>query len=229
MEYYKIILSIHVIFGFGALIGGLFPMFSKKGSRLHVATGWVYFWSMFGVFVTTAIMFYLKQTPGLLFLMLIAILSFYLTLSGVRAVKFKKKGSKASPFDWIVGGFVLFCGIAMIGLSIYHWTQGNGAFFYVLFMVFGLVTIGTAWESLVGFNKMRLGIEQPKHWMYIHVTKMGGAYIATTTAFVVTNIRFLPELFVWIAPGVIGGFILSRVVNKYFSKDRKRIELKKSN
>lgn len=223
MEYYKIILSIHVIFGFGALIGGLFPMFSKKGSRLHSITGWVYFWSMFGVFVTTTIMFFLKQTNGLLFLMLIGVLSFFMTFSGVRAVKLKKKGSTAALIDWLVAGFVLVCGFFMLGLSAYHWINDNGTFFIVLFAVFGSLTIAQARENLLDFNSRRLGTIRPKHWMYYHATKMGGAYIATFTAFVVTNVHFLPPLVVWITPGILGGIVLSRVVSKRFSKDKKSL------
>lgn len=227
MEYYKIILGIHIVCGFGALFGGLFPMFTKKGSKLHVLTGWIYFWAMFGVFITTTAMFCIKQSQGLLFLMLIGILSFHLTLSGVRAVALKKKGAQATLFDWLSSGFVLLCGVAMLGLSIYHWYNENGAFFYVLFAVFGAVTLQSGRENLVEHNKRRKGIENSKHWMYLHVTKMGGAYIATTTAFVVTNFRFLPELFTWLAPGVIGSIVLYRVSNKYFTKDRRSLLKKK--
>jgi len=227
MEYYKIILGIHIVSGFGALFGGLFPMFAKKGSRLHVLTGWIYFWAMFGGFITTTAMFCLKQSPGMLFLMLIGILSFHLTLSGVRAVALKKKGTKATLFDWLSSGFVLLCGVTMVGLSIYHWINESSAFFYILFAVFGVVTFESARENLVEHNKRRKGIENSKHWMYLHVTKMGGAYIATTTAFVVTNFRFMPELFNWLAPAVVGTIVLHRVSNKYFTKDRRSLRKKK--
>ena len=223
MEYYQIVLSIHILCGGTALISGLIPMFSKKGSRLHVISGWIYFWAMFGVFVTTSIMFYLKQTDGLLFLMLIGILSFYLTLSGVRAVKLKKKTDKAPIFDWLVGGFVLVCGMGMIGLSAYHWYQSSSMFFIILFAVFGLITIEQARESLVDYNQRRKGIAPLKHWMYLHATKMGGAYIATTTAFLVANINFLPQLLVWLSPGIIGSILLNRMAKKYFTKDRKSL------
>jgi len=223
MAYYKVVLTIHIIFGFGALFSGLVPMFSKKGSKLHVRTGWVYFWSMFGVFVTTAIMFCLKQNNFLLFLMLIAILSFYMTWCGVRAVKFKKANSQVAMIDWIIAGLVLLSGLSMLGLSGYHWYQNNETLFIALFAIFGLVTIGQARESLINFNNRRLGKTAPKHWMYMHAVKMGGAYIATTTAFVVTNVHFLPSIVVWTLPGVIGGIVLSRVVNRYFSKDRRSL------
>ena len=40
---------------------------------------------------------------------------------------------------------------------------------------------------------------------------MGGSYIATVTAFlVVNNPPYVPGLVVWIAPGVIGGFIIAK-------------------
>lgn len=51
---------------------------------------------------------------------------------------------------------------------------------------------------------------------------MGGSYIATVKAFlVVNNPPFIPGLVVWIAPGVIGGFIIARTRKFYMDKFKK--------
>lgn len=71
MEIHKYILWVHVASGFLALFVGLIPMITKKGSRKHIVSGRIYFYAMFGVFLTSTLMFLLQ--PGrLLFLFLIA-------------------------------------------------------------------------------------------------------------------------------------------------------------
>jgi hypothetical protein len=57
--------------------------------------------------------------------------------------------------------------------------------------------------------------------MLNHISRMGGSYIATVTAFlVVNNHNVLPPLVAWIAR-VIGGMIIGRVRRKYKQKMQK--------
>ena len=63
---------------------------------------------------------------------------------------------------------------------------------------------------------------QIRYWFQNHISRMGGSYIATVTAFlVVNNPPYVPGLVAWIAPGVIGGFIISRVRISYHKKYKK--------
>ena len=57
-----------------------------------------------------------------------------------------------------------------------------------------------------------------KAWLYRHIGKMSGAYIATVTAFLVTNIHFLPSTIVWLAPTVIGTPLIAYTIRKYKMK-----------
>ena len=53
---------------------------------------------------------------------------------------------------------------------------------------------------------------------------MGGAYIATVTAFlVVNNPPYIPGLVVWIAPGAIGGMMIGRTRRYYMEKAKSKL------
>lgn len=213
MEIYKIILIIHVISGFSALIIGLIPMFSKKGSKLHIQTGKVYFWAMFGVFFTSSLMFFFKP-ERLLFLFLVGIFSFYQTFSGRRILKYKDPNTAIATFDKMIAALVSASGIAMILLSaysIFNEQVGRG----IVYIVFGTLLASQGISDFLKFRNMQN--QEPKFWLRQHIKRMGGSYIATFTAFIVVNNNFLPSLIAWLGPGVIGGFIIAMVLKKYKS------------
>ena len=65
---------------------------------------------------------------------------------------------------------------------------------------------------------------QTRYWFQNHISRMGGSYIATVTAFLaVNNPPFIPGLVVWIAPGVIGGFIIAKTRKFYMDKFKKTL------
>ncbi len=60
---------------------------------------------------------------------------------------------------------------------------------------------------------------QISYWFQNHISRMGGSYIATVTAFlVVNNPPYILGLVVWIAPGVIGGTIINFIRRSYHKK-----------
>ncbi|MBC7922645.1 MAG: hypothetical protein H7Z75_16310, partial [Ferruginibacter sp.] len=52
-------------------------------------------------------------------------------------------------------------------------------------------------------------------WLRMHIERMGGAYIATVTAFLVVNVRVEPAFIPWLLPGLLGGFGIRYFVRKY--------------
>ena len=65
---------------------------------------------------------------------------------------------------------------------------------------------------------MKLYLKGPthkQHWLAGHIVSMGAGYIATWTAFVVTNIRFLPPVLVWLAPSIIGTIFIALSIRRY--------------
>jgi len=218
-------LTSHVVLGTIALLIGLVPMFSKKGSPLHNRTGRVYVWCMTYVAASAALLFVIQPfTIFRLFLAGIAVFSFYLSTTGWRAVKQKKIGF--TSFDqWLTYG-TLIVSVAMVGFGIFLITQ-SASFMSILFTFFGVLTMTFAIQDFQQFGKplekMHRGAAP---WFFQHFTRMGGSYVAAFTAFLVNNnYRMLPAgtpewvfLAGWIAPSLIGGMLIGRTVVFYKKK-----------
>ncbi|MBD2754613.1 DUF2306 domain-containing protein [Spirosoma validum] len=214
-------LILHISAGSIALIVGLIPMFSKKGSSLHNRTGLVYVYCMITVAITALLLCALQPLQMLrLFLTGIAVFSFYLCMTGWRATKQKKTGPATS--DRILTYVTLATSIAMISFGVYLISQSTNAFFPILFTFFGALTGMFAWKDYSLISKPT----EKMHWFFQHVTRMGGSYIATFTAALVNNVaRILPAdapdwayTISWIAPAIIGGVIIRQTVRYYKQK-----------
>lgn len=216
----SIMLIIHVISGFLALACGAVAITTKKGKSIHITTGRIYFWSMILVSVTA---FYLSIVNVIPFLFLIAVLSFYLTWSGYKAIHWKNK-SLPKPifwFDTIISHFVVLFGIVMIILSLLTWfdihVNAVISSLRIVLLVFGIGTTIFAAEDLILFY--RNNPSSKFLWMYTHIGRMLGAYIATLTAFLVVNGEFFPTpLIAWLGPTVIGTPLIFYWIKKYRQK-----------
>lgn len=213
-----ILLITHISAGFIALIVGLIPMLLAKGSWLHKRSGIIFVYCMMIVAATAILLCALQPFKMMrLFLTGIAIFSFYLTMTGWRATKQKTTGPIAA--DKTLTFITLAVSLAMIGFGIYLLVQNGLLFLPVLFTFFGVLTMVFAARDI---QFMRQPTEK-MHWLFQHFTRMGGAYIATFTAALVTNIdRILPAnlpewtgTMAWILPTVIGGAIIVRTVKYY--------------
>ncbi|RIV22261.1 DUF2306 domain-containing protein [Fibrisoma montanum] len=217
-----ILLITHIATGFTALLVGLIPMFSHKGGKLHNRAGRIYVYCMITVAITALLLCVLQPFKMMrLFLTGIAVLSFYLSMTGWRATKQKKSGPTA--FDRGLSYVTILVSSAMAGFGVYLLMQnGMGSFFAVVFTFFGILTGVFAVKDAREFDK-----PSPKlHWFFQHFTRMGGSYIATFTAALVTNMaRILPpdapewaSMIGWIAPSIIGGMLIGRTVRYYIAK-----------
>jgi uncharacterized membrane protein len=213
-------LYVHIAAGFIALVTGLVPMFAKKGGKAHVLWGIVYFWAMFVVALTALLRF--QMQISLIFLSGIAIFSFYNTFTGVRLIQ-RKESPKASPLDYFASILAMACAFMMLYFAWFAFQNGD-TFFSVLFPIFGIFVFVLAYEDLRVFVGKKVIDDKGKpvqirYWFQNHISRMGGSYIATVTAFlVVNNPPYIPGLVVWIAPGVIGGTLISFVRRSYHKK-----------
>ena len=204
-----VLLILHVITGFTALITGGIASFTRKGGKGHRTAGKWYFWAMTGVFVTAIAVSILKN---LAFLFMIGFFSYYFVVRGYRVLYLKGLGrsQKAGGLDWFISGMALLFGIGLLIFAVI--LKRNNISFWPVPTVFGIVSASFA------IRDMRQYIKGPKlkqHWLQGHIVSMGAGYIATWTAFVVTNVRFLPPVFVWLAPSVIGSVLISMSIRKY--------------
>ena len=213
-------LYVHIAAGFTALATGLVPMFAKKGGKAHVFWGTVYFWAMFVVALTALLRF--QMQIGLIFLSGIAIFSFYNTFTGVRLIQ-RKQSYIVSSLDYFASILAMACAFMMLYFAWFAFQKGD-TFFSILFPIFGTFVFILAYEDLRVFMGKKVINDEGKpvpirYWFQNHISRMGGSYIATVTAFlVVNNPPYIPGLVVWIAPGIIGGIIIARVRRSYHKK-----------
>lgn len=224
LSFHGINLFIHIASGFTALTVGIVPMVAQKGGKLHRQSGTVFFWAMFGVFVTaTASWIQEPQRPFFQFLLLVGFFSFHMALTGVRTLRLKKTADKPSRLDWVVAGIAMVAGTASILFGSWQLvtalkSASSLPFFSILYLVFGAFFLRNGqmdWRVYSG----RVEIEK-MHWFYHHITRMVGAYIAAFTAFCVVNGDKipLPSLLVWTLPGALGGFFIARTIKYYKRK-----------
>lgn len=210
----------HVICGGTVLLLGLIQMFGKKGSKNHVLLGRIYVGAMWWICFTalTIISFYRFSA----FLMVIAVLTFYASFTGLRVLRRKKIGSE-KWYDWAVAIITLLFGIGLVGyaINLYMNYPGN-EILALLCTIFGFFTFFNAFKDLRFFLKKHA--DSKTWWIRQHIGAMGGSYIAAVTAFAVQN----PDLFMpgssyqwilWILPTVIGNPIIARSIKKWKEKE----------
>jgi uncharacterized membrane protein len=208
----RLLLYTHIAAGSLALLVGLVPMLGRKGGPGHVRAGRVYVYAML-VVAATAVLLCLLQPLLLrrLFLAGVALLSFYLSFSGWRAAR--RRSAELPLGDVLLAGLTALVGLGMVAAGI--WLQA------ILFGLFGgLLCLFGGYDIWRGLHPTA---NVPGAWLQRHLTRMGGSYVSATTAFVVVNLgHFLPAgtpswvgLVGWIAPAVVGRFLIAAAVRRY--------------
>ena len=200
---YKIALVIHSLSGMTALFAGLAAILSKKGKYIHRKSGTVFFCSMLLVCATALYISILKSNT---FLLHIAIFSFFMIYSGYRSVK--NKSLKPIISDWL---------ILMIGLINGVWMIAS---MHIILMVFGAIGCFLAVSDFRLFVQIIQHKETSKNqWLLRHLGMMLGAYIATSTAFIVVNIQMMDYVWIpWLVPTAIGVPLIAFWKRKYLLK-----------
>lgn len=210
-----IMLILHIITGFIALITGFLSMLNRKGGNPHRRTGKIFFAAMTGVFITAV---FISIVKSLAFLFMVGVFSYYLACSGYRILYLKKLHSKQKPtwLDWTISGFGIVAGIGLVIFSI-SWFLHRGAWGMVP-LTFGAFCFINGLQDISSFfyppkNKLRR--------LTTHGSRMGGSFAATVTAFIVTNVHMgTYDWVLWILPGVLIGIWISFAVRRYESPKR---------
>lgn len=213
---YKAILLFHVAVGTLALGSGLVAIFAAKGQQNHNRSGRLYELSMYAVALSAILMTLLKLNP---FLLSIGIFAGYLTHSGKRALYYYRLRETYIPTlqDKLPSVAGLITGLFMIGFPAWQMLT-TGHFFFPILAFFGFSLVGNSFGDLATFRKPEAFRPRNKAWLLKHIGMMGGAYISTITAFLVNNVHIQQQWLIWIGPGIIGGVIISRAMNKWRTK-----------
>jgi hypothetical protein len=194
-------LMVHIAAGSLSLVLAPIALSLTKGSTWHKRWGKVYFLCI-GLVAATALPMALYRP--VLFLALVAILSFYLAFSGYRVLRLKSlaRGGSASLIDWLAA-VLTFAGCACLaGFAVLRpgWVQNMG----VVAILLGTLGMRGTLADMIRF------VRKPTNrmfWLTVHLEKFIGSYIATCTAFsVVTLSQVFPQagLAIWLWPSVIG-------------------------
>ena len=150
---------------------------------------------MLVIAVTGAVMSFLRPN---LFLLMVAVFSFYLVFSGYRVLHRKKPGQRGTFADKAVSFSMLLAGIAFLGYGAQRLLTSS---FGVVPILFGAIALSLTARELVRF---RHPPTEARWWWFSHMRNMLAAYLATVTAFSVVNLTFLPDTVRWIWPTVLG-------------------------
>jgi hypothetical protein len=197
----RVLLAAHVAAGGACLVLAPAVLSVTKGGARHRRWGKIYFWSM-AVVAATALAMALHRP--ILFLALVAVLSFYLAFSGYRVLKLKSlaDGGSAGVVDWLAAIVTGAACAALAGLGLVWNSTGNGLGI-VAMVLGGLGMLSTGGD-------MRRFVRKPTDrmfWISVHLQKFMASYVAALTAFsTVTLSRFLPHagLVVWLWPAALG-------------------------
>jgi len=181
-------LFIHVIAGVKALVSGLIALGLFRRPVKHRKVGKVFFYSMLVVFVTAIS---ISAYKGIDFLVCIAVFSFYLVFKGVRSLR-KFKGSETRWYDHGAAIAFMISGLYLITKAFTAFQNDNlsSTVIYAAFSVFMVV------KGIQGMRQFSTKPSRDPFWFREHKGSMGGALIATMTAFGVTALSFLPDVLV---------------------------------
>ena len=159
------------------------------------ASGGVYVYAMAVVSATALVLLAIEQSFGRIFLGLIAVFSFYFAFSGYRVLSRKRAIDRPGTIDWVALGLFGGAGVGILGMGVYLLLESVS--FGVVMVVLSGVVIAVSLSDLHEFHATDL---EPRAWFFEHLQRMGGAYIATTTAFVSVNATFVPLVARWLLP-----------------------------
>ena len=131
-----------------------------------------------------------------IFLLLIALFSFYLAFAGMRFAA--NRQGIATNLDWFAIGIMLLSGMSMWILTILYFIDNNSQ--YIPLLVFGSVAGALGFTDFKSYqNKKAIGQQRIAR----HLTNMMGGTISVITAVLVVNVSVEPLWIWWILPTVL--------------------------
>ena len=189
-----ILLLVHIAAGSIALLTAVVAVITAKGRRYHVLAGRIYAIAMTVIFLTALPLAILGSSVFLLF---IAVFSFYLVFAGWRFARNRR--GLPQPFDWRATGIMGITGLTMWGYGVVLGNVGDGQ--WVTMLIFGAIAVAlslvdSAYYFGLSRGKSRAGARRVQR----HLTNMLAGTIATVTAVAVVNVDLDPVWLPWIYP-----------------------------
>jgi hypothetical protein len=198
---------IHVISGSIALILGFIAIILNKGKRLHKQVGKVFLMLLSIVIITGLLGVFVFGRNS--FLLVITVLSGYFGFSGYRVLQTKSNEPK------LLDIIVAILSISTVFYFLYY--------FKTIGMIWAPVVIYStvgALLALVSYDFLKYLIPRAKYkrlWLYEHIYKMIGAFIALLSAFSGTVLSDYKP-YSQILPSVFGTFLQIGFIVYYYRK-----------
>jgi hypothetical protein len=198
------IIIIHAALGGISLLSGMIASLVTKGSEHHKMAGRIFYYA--GV-LAISLCFLVICFPGHWnpFLLTIGIFSLYFLIIGFRSRRYQLL-SHSFFVDKVWTWVMATCCVAMIVVPIILFQTIN-----IVTAVFGLLGLTISFRNLFAFA-------EAKHiriaWLRFHIIHMSAGLISMVSAFMVVN-NFLPSLFNWFLPTIIGTILISLSLKKY--------------
>lgn len=207
----KFLIFSHVAAGMISLITAPVSMAVAKGGTVHRIAGKIFFWSMFYIVVTALILGTIHEK---IFLLMVSVLSFYLVYSGYRTLYQKQihLGKGVMWCDWAVA---IVCGLFMLSFLVWSidvMMQGGNVILFLFFSLGGLYSIITEVKRYIRKPDSKHG------WLFNHIGRMVGGFIAAVTAFSTNVLTFMPGLVQWLWPTLIGTPLIIYWIRTYRKK-----------
>lgn len=215
MNLYKIVTITHVVAGTIGLITGLVAMIAKKGTVGHSKSGLIYYYSMMISSILAILMTNIHPNP---FLLVIGIFSLYMIMTAKFAIEHwqSKTDLLAGTFKKSLSIVAFVTALVMVAMALYFLYNSNSI--GLIFFVFSILLGWMAVEDWIWYSKKESSIKKNKKWLMMHLGRMGGSYIAASTAFLVNNITLQPEFIVWLGPTLVGTILIIKASQKWSNK-----------
>ena len=188
------LLYLHIAAGTIALFSAAAALATRKGGKTHTNVGRVYAIGMTVVFLTAVPLAIFGVD---VFLLLIAVFSFYLVFAGWRFAV--NRSGRPQTIDWAAIAILGLTGIGMLVYGALLLGEGDGQ--WVTMLVFAVIAIALAAADAVYLRRQtqsRKGGGRQR--LQRHLTNMLAATIATVTAVMVVNVDMEPVWLPWILP-----------------------------
>lgn len=213
---YELIRSVtkplHIGIGAIILITGLLQLLLPKHGKRHRLLGQLYFWSMILSFLTA---FPSSIIDKQYFLAIVGLFSIYLSFTGGRFAMLKSS-QPLSLFDRVGLLFFFISSLLMAAFAIFLLAKGSASGGLVV-GVFAIIFCSGTFRDLyyVFIVKKPELMYGGMNWLFNHIGRIIGSYIAAITAFLVNVQPFGSHVVNWLLPTLLGSFLIARYLKKY--------------
>jgi uncharacterized membrane protein len=205
-------LFLHIVGGSIGLLCGTLVFTLKKGTKTHATLGKLFLIGMLLAGVTSQVMAVIHPNA---FLFMVGVFTLYLVGSGARAIYTKSFRAHHSIDRFLQFGMII-AGIILIFLGVKRLLTGD--FFGIVFVVFAGIGLLMALQDLRSTSIPH----DKKAYLRKHLQRLGGGFIASATAFLVVNIRELPDWLpawgLWLLPTIVISPLLFYYSRKHHTK-----------